>query len=85
MCEYIRQHNPHYWSKTYTIPSLYYADVYEVNMNAFFVFWGIQAFPDNAVRREVEHLPAVCINENCTWKGTIKEYEVSSCHAHGIR
>ncbi|CAG05243.1 unnamed protein product, partial [Tetraodon nigroviridis] len=35
------------------------------------------AFPDNAVRREVEHLPAVCINENCTWKGTIKEYELS--------
>lgn len=37
----------------------------------------LQAFPDNAVRREVEHLPAVCINENCTWKGSIKEYEVS--------
>ncbi|XP_015734182.2 TNF receptor-associated factor 2 isoform X1 [Coturnix japonica] len=36
------------------------------------------AFPDNAARREVESLPAVCINEGCTWKGTIKEYE--SCH-----
>uniref|UniRef100_A0A674MBP3 TNF receptor-associated factor n=1 Tax=Takifugu rubripes TaxID=31033 RepID=A0A674MBP3_TAKRU len=35
------------------------------------------AFPDNAVRREVEHLPAACINENCTWKGTIKEYELN--------
>ncbi|XP_015734183.2 TNF receptor-associated factor 2 isoform X2 [Coturnix japonica] len=33
------------------------------------------AFPDNAARREVESLPAVCINEGCTWKGTIKEYE----------
>ncbi|NWS59860.1 TRAF2 factor, partial [Chunga burmeisteri] len=34
------------------------------------------AFPDNAARREVESLPAVCINSGCTWKGTIKEYEV---------
>ncbi|NXC47984.1 TRAF2 factor, partial [Penelope pileata] len=34
------------------------------------------AFPDNAARREVESLPAVCINDGCTWKGTIKEYEV---------
>ncbi|XP_074066745.1 TNF receptor-associated factor 2 isoform X2 [Macrotis lagotis] len=33
------------------------------------------AFPDNAARREVESLPAVCVNEGCTWKGTIKEYE----------
>ncbi|XP_078238774.1 TNF receptor-associated factor 2 isoform X4 [Pogona vitticeps] len=33
------------------------------------------AFPDNAARREVESLPAVCINEGCAWKGTIKEYE----------
>ncbi|XP_030362543.1 TNF receptor-associated factor 2 isoform X3 [Strigops habroptila] len=41
------------------------------------------AFPDNAARREVESLPAVCINSGCTWKGTIKEYEfrdhVKSC------
>uniref|UniRef100_A0A8C6Z332 TNF receptor-associated factor n=1 Tax=Nothoprocta perdicaria TaxID=30464 RepID=A0A8C6Z332_NOTPE len=36
------------------------------------------AFPDNAARREVESLPAICINDGCTWKGTIKEYE--SCH-----
>ncbi|KFP29346.1 TNF receptor-associated factor 2, partial [Colius striatus] len=36
------------------------------------------AFPDNAARREVESLPAVCINAGCTWKGTIKEYEVKS-------
>ncbi|XP_044295962.1 TNF receptor-associated factor 2 isoform X3 [Varanus komodoensis] len=36
------------------------------------------AFPDNAARREVESLPAICVNEGCTWKGTIKEYE--SCH-----
>ncbi|NXK93535.1 TRAF2 factor, partial [Formicarius rufipectus] len=36
------------------------------------------AFPDNAARREVESLPAVCINSGCTWKGTIKEYEVKA-------
>ncbi|XP_061055569.1 TNF receptor-associated factor 2 isoform X1 [Eubalaena glacialis] len=36
------------------------------------------AFPDNAARREVESLPAVCSSEGCTWKGTLKEYE--SCH-----
>ncbi|XP_073908887.1 TNF receptor-associated factor 2 isoform X3 [Castor canadensis] len=36
------------------------------------------AFPDNAARREVESLPAVCSNDGCTWKGTLKEYE--SCH-----
>nr|XP_008172034.2 TNF receptor-associated factor 2 isoform X1 [Chrysemys picta bellii] len=36
------------------------------------------AFPDNAARREVESLPAVCINDGCPWTGTIKEYE--SCH-----
>ncbi|NXD27405.1 TRAF2 factor, partial [Spelaeornis formosus] len=36
------------------------------------------AFPDNAARREVESLPAVCLNSGCTWKGTIKEYEVQA-------
>ncbi|XP_019949666.1 TNF receptor-associated factor 2 isoform X3 [Paralichthys olivaceus] len=35
------------------------------------------AFPDNAARREVESLAAVCPNEGCTWTGTIKEFEVS--------
>ncbi|XP_051748746.1 TNF receptor-associated factor 2 [Ctenopharyngodon idella] len=35
------------------------------------------AFPDNAARREVENLPAVCINEGCAWKGSIKDYELS--------
>nr|XP_046242012.1 TNF receptor-associated factor 2-like isoform X2 [Scatophagus argus] len=35
------------------------------------------AFPDNAARREVEALAAVCSNEGCTWTGTIKEFEVS--------
>ncbi|KAF3849291.1 hypothetical protein F7725_015788 [Dissostichus mawsoni] len=35
------------------------------------------AFPDNAVRREVENLSAVCIHENCTWKGSIKDYELN--------
>ncbi|XP_062410003.1 TNF receptor-associated factor 2 [Sardina pilchardus] len=35
------------------------------------------AFPDNAARREVETLAAMCVNEGCTWKGSIKEYELS--------
>ncbi|KAJ8005889.1 hypothetical protein DPEC_G00122590 [Dallia pectoralis] len=35
------------------------------------------AFPDNAARREVEALPAVCPNEGCIWTGSIKEYEVN--------
>ncbi|XP_075903184.1 TNF receptor-associated factor 2 isoform X2 [Nelusetta ayraudi] len=35
------------------------------------------AFPDNAARREVEALAAVCPNEGCTWTGTIKEFEAS--------
>ncbi|CAL8387846.1 unnamed protein product [Boreogadus saida] len=35
------------------------------------------AFPDNAARREVENLSAVCIHESCTWTGSIKEYEVN--------
>lgn len=43
----------------------------EINL-CFFV----QAFPDNAARREVEALAAVCPNEGCTWTGTIKEFEV---------
>ncbi|CAN2390854.1 TNF receptor-associated factor 2 [Pristimantis euphronides] len=33
------------------------------------------AFSDNAARREVEGLPAVCFNNGCIWRGTIKEYE----------
>ncbi|XP_032905115.1 TNF receptor-associated factor 2 isoform X2 [Amblyraja radiata] len=33
------------------------------------------AFPDNAARRELDNLPAVCSNEGCPWKGTIKDYE----------
>uniref|UniRef100_A0A8C6XGE7 TNF receptor-associated factor n=1 Tax=Naja naja TaxID=35670 RepID=A0A8C6XGE7_NAJNA len=37
-----------------------------------------EAFPDNAARREVESLPAICPHQGCLWKGTIKEYE--SCH-----
>lgn len=35
-----------------------------------------QVFPDNAARREVESLPAICPSDGCTWKGTLKEYEV---------
>lgn len=42
------------------------------------LFCPFQAFPDNAARREVESLPAVCINSGCNWKGTIKEYEVQA-------
>ncbi|CAJ0941574.1 unnamed protein product [Ranitomeya imitator] len=33
------------------------------------------AFSDNAARREVESLPAVCSNNGCSWRGTLKEYE----------
>ncbi|XP_057578951.1 TNF receptor-associated factor 2 isoform X2 [Hippopotamus amphibius kiboko] len=36
------------------------------------------AFPDNAARREVESLPAICPSEGCTWTGTLKEYEVAA-------
>ncbi|XP_075690890.1 TNF receptor-associated factor 2 [Rhinoderma darwinii] len=35
------------------------------------------AFSDNAARREVESLPAFCTNNECTWRGTIKEYEAN--------
>uniref|UniRef100_A0AAY4BJD3 TNF receptor-associated factor n=1 Tax=Denticeps clupeoides TaxID=299321 RepID=A0AAY4BJD3_9TELE len=35
------------------------------------------AFPDNAARREIEALAAVCPNEGCSWTGTIKEYELN--------
>ncbi|XP_077457578.1 TNF receptor-associated factor 2-like isoform X3 [Stigmatopora argus] len=35
------------------------------------------AFPDNAARREVEALAAVCPNEGCTWTGTVKDFELS--------
>ncbi|KAM8887288.1 TNF receptor-associated factor 2-like isoform 2-T3 [Spinachia spinachia] len=35
------------------------------------------AFPDNAARREVEALAAICPNEECSWTGTIKEFEAS--------
>ncbi|NWH72674.1 TRAF2 factor, partial [Piaya cayana] len=42
------------------------------------------AFPDNAARREVESLPAICINSGCTWKGTIKEYEVKVETGHSM-
>uniref|UniRef100_A0A8C5HRK6 TNF receptor-associated factor n=1 Tax=Gouania willdenowi TaxID=441366 RepID=A0A8C5HRK6_GOUWI len=35
------------------------------------------AFPDNAARREVEALAAVCPNEGCTWTGNIKEFEAT--------
>ncbi|XP_035766509.1 TNF receptor-associated factor 2-like isoform X4 [Neolamprologus brichardi] len=40
------------------------------------------AFPDNAARREVEALAAVCPNEGCTWTGTVKEFEVEKEKIH---
>ncbi|XP_061622374.1 TNF receptor-associated factor 2-like isoform X7 [Phyllopteryx taeniolatus] len=40
------------------------------------------AFPDNAARREVEVLVAVCPNEGCTWTGTIKDFEVEKEKIH---
>ncbi|XP_041915643.1 TNF receptor-associated factor 2 isoform X2 [Alosa sapidissima] len=36
---------------------------------------GKEAFPDNAARREIDGLPAKCPNEDCTWAGTMKEFE----------
>lgn len=35
-----------------------------------------QVFPDNAAGREIASLPARCLNEGCSWTGSIKEYEV---------
>ncbi|XP_061672498.1 TNF receptor-associated factor 2-like isoform X2 [Syngnathoides biaculeatus] len=35
------------------------------------------AFPDNAARREVEALEAICPNEGCTWTGSIKDFEAT--------
>ncbi|XP_061529075.1 TNF receptor-associated factor 2-like isoform X6 [Phycodurus eques] len=40
------------------------------------------AFPDNAARKEVEVLVAVCPNEGCTWTGTIKDFEVEKEKIH---
>uniref|UniRef100_UPI0037E74ABC TNF receptor-associated factor 2 n=1 Tax=Semicossyphus pulcher TaxID=241346 RepID=UPI0037E74ABC len=34
-----------------------------------------EAFPDNAAGREIASLPARCLNQGCTWTGSIKEYE----------
>lgn len=36
-----------------------------------------QVFPDNAAGREIASLPARCLNEGCSWTGSIKQYEVS--------
>lgn len=35
-----------------------------------------QVFPDNAAGREIASLPARCLNQGCSWTGSIKEYEV---------
>ncbi|KAM8872716.1 TNF receptor-associated factor 2 isoform 1-T2 [Synchiropus picturatus] len=34
-----------------------------------------EAFPDNAAGREIASLPAKCLNEGCSWTGSVKEYE----------
>ncbi|KAM9306873.1 TNF receptor-associated factor 2 isoform 1-T2 [Pholidichthys leucotaenia] len=34
-----------------------------------------EAFPDNAAGREIASLPARCLNQGCSWSGSIKEYE----------
>lgn len=34
-----------------------------------------EAFPDNAAGREIASLPARCLNQGCSWTGSIKEYE----------
>ncbi|XP_029024338.1 TNF receptor-associated factor 2 [Betta splendens] len=34
-----------------------------------------EAFPDNAAGREIASLPARCLNQDCNWTGSIKEYE----------
>ncbi|XP_061911285.1 TNF receptor-associated factor 2 [Entelurus aequoreus] len=57
-----------------------------------------EAFPDNAAGREIASLPAKCLNEGCTWTGSIKEYETQheaccdyelvqceACNAHVFR
>ncbi|XP_053551760.1 TNF receptor-associated factor 2 isoform X2 [Bombina bombina] len=49
-------------------------DLYEEGVS---ILESSSAFPDNAARREVESLPALCTNNGCAWKGTIKEYEAT--------
>ncbi|MEQ2291908.1 hypothetical protein AMECASPLE_017679 [Ameca splendens] len=34
-----------------------------------------EAFPDNAAGREIASLPARCLNQDCSWTGSIKDYE----------
>lgn len=34
-----------------------------------------EVFPDNAAGREIASLPARCLNEGCSWTGSIKQYE----------
>lgn len=36
----------------------------------------LQVFPDNAAGREIASLPARCLNQDCSWTGSIKQYEV---------
>uniref|UniRef100_A0A672ZJ86 TNF receptor-associated factor n=1 Tax=Sphaeramia orbicularis TaxID=375764 RepID=A0A672ZJ86_9TELE len=36
---------------------------------------GNEAFPDNAAGREIASLPARCLNQGCSWTGSIKDYE----------
>lgn len=59
--------------------------MHQFDVVVVFVVALLQAFPDNAAKREVESLEAVCINEGCSWKGTIKEYEVFRFNARLMR
>uniref|UniRef100_H3C931 TNF receptor-associated factor n=1 Tax=Tetraodon nigroviridis TaxID=99883 RepID=H3C931_TETNG len=34
-----------------------------------------EVFPDNAAGREIASLPARCLNQDCSWTGSIKQYE----------
>ncbi|TNM92014.1 hypothetical protein fugu_019026 [Takifugu bimaculatus] len=34
-----------------------------------------EVFPDNAAGREIASLPARCLNQGCSWTGSIKQYE----------
>lgn len=47
----------------------------------FLLYWVAvlhpQVFPDNAAGREIASLPARCLNEGCSWTGSIKQYEVN--------
>ncbi|XP_053196279.1 TNF receptor-associated factor 2 isoform X1 [Scomber japonicus] len=47
-------------------------EIYEEPMS---ILNSSEAFPDNAAGREIASLPARCLNQGCSWTGSIKEYE----------